>query len=71
MIQLALEGQHREQRMQNMAQPVLWQLPSWERAAQDPVLVLALWDVLRYWGLQGSLILSQRAGAPLGTSCWS
>lgn len=71
MIQLALEGQHREQRMQSMAQPVLWQLPSWERAARDPVLVLALWDVLRYWGLQGCPILSQRAGAPLGTSCWS
>lgn len=53
MIQLALEGQHREQRLQSMAQPVLQQLPSWERAAQDPVLVLALWDVL-CWGLQGS-----------------
>lgn len=44
MIQLALEGQHREQRLQSMAQPVLSQLPSWERAAQDPVLLLALWE---------------------------
>lgn len=71
MIQLALEGQHREQRLQSMAQPVLSQLPSWERAAQDPVLLLALWDVLRCWGLQRSPILSRRARAPLGTSCWS
>lgn len=54
-----------------MVQPGLWQLPTWERAAQDPVLVLALWDELRCQELQGSPILSQGAGAPLGTSCWS